>query len=405
MNYEYVAYNRDRKLIKGKLSASSEDAAGSMLSSNGYQLVSLKAVVPLFSLGKYFVSAPTVKLKEVIMFSRQLALLLSSGIDVVTALELLKDQLTNPTLRNVIAEIVADIRGGISLSQAMAKHPKIFPSMYWRAMGAGEQAGSMEQVLRQMAEYLERTAATIKKVKGALTYPIVVSVVAVVVVGLMITVVLPTFTTLYTQMGAKMPAAAQALLDFGDWFKKNILYVILLVVAGVVAGMAYIKTPKGQFRYESLLLRAPIIGRIIILVELSRACRTIALLFRVGLPLPEIMTMVAQGSSNKAMLKALSEVHEELIRGEGLSKPMANRAGFFLPLMVQMVSVGEETGHLDSTLSTVAESFDVEANDRIDAAVGLITPAITVVIGAVVAGIAVVMMSAMYSIYSQMSPG
>ena len=169
-----------------------------------------------------------------------------------------------------------------------------------------------------------------------------------------------------------------------------------------VLGYVYIRTPAGKYQMDKLLLTSPVIGRINQLSELSRCCRTVALLFRVGLPLPEIMALAIRGSSNKVMVEALTATQQELIRGEGLAKPMARRK-LFLPLMVQMVGVGEETGNLDNTLTTVAQSYEVEADDRISAAVGLIQPALIIVIAVVVGVVAVSLLSAMYSIYGQVN--
>ena len=168
-----------------------------------------------------------------------------------------------------------------------------------------------------------------------------------------------------------------------------------------VFGFTYIRTPAGKYQWDKLSLRLPIIGRILLLNELSRCCRTISLLFKVGLPLPEILAMASQGTNNKTMAEALNGVQQDLIRGEGLSKPMSRRS-IFLPLMVQMVGVGEETGNLDNTMATVALSFEVDADDRTSTAVGLIQPVITIAIGLVVAWIAIALVSAMYGVYGQL---
>jgi type IV pilus assembly protein PilC len=341
-----------------------------------------------------------VKPKEIIMLSRQLALLLESGTDIVTALELLQSQVTNRTLKGVLGNVAYDIRGGSSLSAAMGKHPRVFPGIYHRTIAAGEQGGNLDVVLRQMADYLERGFIAQKRIKSALTYPIMLAVVGVGVAVILVTFVLPTFVNLYSSLGANLPMQTMLLINVSKWLIKNGLYLLLgfLAVAGL--GYIYIKTPDGRYQLDSLALRLPVIGRINTLNELARCCRTIALLFRVGLPLPEIMTMVIHGSSNKAVIKALLGTQEELIRGEGLAKPMSRRE-LFLPLMVQMVGVGEETGNLDNTLTTVAMSFEVEAEDRTSAAIGLIQPIMICIIAVVVGFIAVSMFSAMYSIYGQ----
>jgi len=402
MDYQYIAYTADRRLVRGRLSATNEEAATSLLSYGGYQVVSLKLVTPFFNSEKLFARFSRVRSKEIVLFSRQLALLLESGTDIVTSLELLQSQITNRTLKGVIGNVASDIRGGSSLSVAMGKHPRAFPELYYRTIAAGEQAGNLEIVLRQMADYLERGVLTEKKIKSALMYPIMLAVVAFVVVTVLVTFVLPTFTSLYSAFGAELPLATRMLIGLSDWLIAYGLYMLLGIVAVAVVGYIYIRTPAGKYQWDSLLLRLPVIGRVNVLTELARCCRTMSLLFRVGLPLPEIMALAIRGSSNKVMAKALTEAQQELIRGEGLSKPMAKRK-LFLPLMVQMVGVGEETGNLDNTLTTVAESYEVEADDKTSSAVGLIQPALVIAIALVVGFIAVSLFSAMYAIYGQVN--
>ena len=400
MDYLYVAYTEDKRLVKGKLSATSEEAAASLLSYGGYQVVSLKSITPFFNMEKVLAQFSRVKPMEIIMFSRQLALLLESGTDIVTSLELLQSQVTNRTLKRIIGEVASDIRGGSSMSAALSKHPRAFSQMYYRAIAAGEQAGNLEVVLRQMADYIEKGVTTEKKIKNALTYPFITAIVAIVVIGIMITFVFPTFTTLYRAFGAELPLSTRMLMAVTDWLNHYGLYLLLAIIVAAGIGFIYAKTPARKYKWDRLLLRLPIVGRILLLSELSRCCRTMALLFRVGLPLPEIVALAIYGTNNRAMVEVLTEVQQELIRGEGLSRPMAKRK-LFLPMMVQMVGVGEETGNLDNTLATVAQSFEVEADDRTSSAVGLIQPAMIVIIGLLVGFIAISLVSAMYSIYSQ----
>ena len=257
-------------------------------------------------------------------------------------------------------------------------------------------------MLRQMADHIERAVNTEKKIKNALTYPLTVVIVAILVIGLLVTFVLPTFVSLFTAFGADLPLATRILIGMTDWLGKYGVYLMTTIVAAAVLGWVYIRTPAGKYQWDKLTLRLPLVGRIFLLNELSRCCRTISLLFKVGIPLPEILAMTIQGTNNKAMAEVLTGVQQELIRGEGLSKPMAQRK-LFLPLMVQMVGVGEETGNLDNTLATVAQSYETESDDRTSAAVGLIQPAMMVVIGLRVGFIAVAVLSAMYGIYGQVS--
>ena len=400
MEYAYVAYTKDRRLVKGKLSATNEAAAADLLSYGGYQVLTLKQIVPFFDKEKLSARFSRVKPMEMVMFSRQLALLLESGTDIVTSLELLQDQTTNQTLRRVIGDVVSDIRGGSSLAAALSKHPRAFSQLYHRAISAGEQGGDMEETLIQMANHIERAAVTEKKVKGALRYPIIVFVTAVAVVGLLVTFVLPRFTSLYTAFGSELPLLPRMLIGVTDWFSHYGLFLVLGIVAAIGITFVYLRTPAGKTWWHRTLLSLPVFGRINLLNQLSRCCRTISLLFKVGVPLPEIMAVAIYGTTNRIMAEALTEVQQELLKGEGLSRPMARRK-LFLPLMVQMVGVGEETGNLDKTLATVAQAYEAEAEDKTSSAVALIQPAMTIIIGGVVAFIAIALVSAMYSVYGQ----
>jgi type IV pilus assembly protein PilC len=364
-------------------------------------VLSLKSKSRLFSAGTASLFAGKVKLSEIILFSRQLALLLESGTDIVTALELLQDQTTNKTFKTTLGQVANDIRGGSSLSGAMSKHPRVFSPLFHRVLSAGEQGGNLEIVLRNMADFLARMNETQKKLKSALTYPVVVAVVAVIVVAVLMIFVMPTFTDMYRQLGADLPAATQILINVTDFSTAYGLYILGAFIAIVIGIVLWGRTAKGRYAIDRAMLRMPIIGRIVQLSELSRASQTIALLFKAGLPLPEIMTQAKNATSNKVIGEALSEVQQELVRGEGISGPMARRK-VFLPMMVQMVGVGEETGKLDDTLSTVAQTYDMESDDRIKGAIDLIQPTMTVIIGLVVAFIAVALVGSMYSMYGQL---
>jgi type IV pilus assembly protein PilC len=247
---------------------------------------------------------------------------------------------------------------------------------------------------------MERGAVTQKKIKGALVYPIFVVIVAIGVVLIMVTKVFPTFIGFYAQLGAKLPKITQILIDLTGWLQHSGLYLLLGLLIAIGAIYLYSKTPAGKYRFDKIMLRVPLTGRIIQLSELSRCCRTMSLLIKVGLPLPEVLAVTIHSITNMIVDENLTGVQQELIRGEGLSGPMEKR-NFFLPLMTQMVKVGEETGNLENTLSTVAESFEAEANDKTNSAVALIQPVLTVVLGLVIGFIVLAMFLAMYSVYNQ----
>lgn len=400
MVYQYVAYN-EKELIKGKLEAASEDAASELLSNAGFQVLSLKFRAQAFSLDKVFPSLFKAQPSEIVLFYRELALLLESGVDIVTSLELLQTHMSNRVLRKVCGEVIGELRNGNQLSEALAKHPDVFSTMYCRLLGVGERSGGLETILRQMADYMEKDVATKKEVKGALTYPMITMVVAVGVVGVLVTFVLPAFSKLYMSMGVQLPLITRIVLGSGDFFQKYGLYFVIGLALLGGGGYAYVKTPNGRYNWDKMLLRLPLLGRVLHLDELARACRSMSLLIHAGLPLTEILPLIIRGSNNKVMAKALAAVEREMVQGEGLSRPMS-KDSLFPPMMVRLVKVGEETGNLDSTLLTVAKNYETEGQERVRNLIAMIQPAMTIFTGLVVGFIALALASSMYSIYGSL---
>jgi type IV pilus assembly protein PilC len=401
MDFAYTAYTEDKKLVKGRVSAADEETASELLSYGGYRVVNLKKVIPLINKEKLLARFIQIKSTEIVMFSRQLALLLEAGTDIVTSLDLLQSQIDNSTLANIVAQVASDIRSGSALSKALSKHPQAFSTIYCQSIAAGEQGGNLEVVLRQMADYIEKAVVTQKQIKSALTYPVIVVVAAIAVVLLLVTLVFPTFAGLYSQFGLDLPLPTKILIGITEFTNRYGLYVLLGILIAVAVIYGYIRTPAGRYRWDKMMLGLPVVGRIIHLAELSRCCRTMSMLVRIGLPLPDVLTMSINSSNNRFVIDNLTGVQEELIRGEGLARPMAKRR-IFLPFMTQMVRVGEETGNLEITLNTVADNFEVESADKTKAAVALIQPAMTIFIGLVVGFLVLAMFSAMYSIYGQL---
>jgi type IV pilus assembly protein PilC len=329
-----------------------------------------------------------------------MALLIDSGLNIVTSIELLESQTTNRIFKRVMSEIIADVRSGSQLSVALSKHPEIFSPIDCQSLKVGEQTGGMENILRQIADHLEKQRVSRKGVKNAMMLPAITMVVAVVVVAILVVFVLPAFAGIYTQLGAKMPLLMQVMLDGGAWLKANGVYALAVVIIAVVMGIAYLKTAAGRYKWDKLSLQMPMMGRINHLNELARLGRGISVLFKAGLPLTEILPLVIQSCGNKVIVESLMSIREDMLSGEGLSRPMAKHP-VFLPMMVQMVRVGEETGNMDSTLLSVAQSYEAEADDRTKALIGMIQPVMTVAIALVVGLMALSMVSAMYSMYGQ----
>jgi len=329
-----------------------------------------------------------------------MAMLLESGIDIVASLELLQEQATSRAVKKVLGDVISDLRAGHQLSKALSKHPRVFSPIYCRLIGVGEQSGDLETVLNQVADYMEKEVTTAKETKSALMYPVITMIVTVGVIAVLVTFVLPGFGSLYGSLGVDMPASAKLLIDLSGKLQEYWTFLMLGMLAVLGLVYIYIRTPNGRAKWDKLILRLPLIGRVIHLSELSRLCRSMSLLFRSGLPLTEILPLLVQSSRNQAMSKALTEVQQDMIKGEGISRPMGKNK-LFLPMMVQMVRVGEETGNLDATLLAVARSYDAEAEDKTRSLISLIQPAMTLIIGGVIAAIAFSLVSAMYSIYGQ----
>ena len=366
-----------------------------ILANVGYRVVSLKPIARFLPDFDKLLQAK-VKPTDIITFSRQLALLLESGVGIVQSLELLQGQASNRQLKKVLIEIVSDLRSGNSLSTALAKHPQVFSTIYQKMVAVGEQTGALEGVLRNLADYAERESNTANQLKRALTYPLIVLSLAIVVVIILVTVVLPPIISMFTSLGGELPLITRALLAFVDFTSNYGLYLLAVIIGLGAVGYMYSKSPTGHYYRDMLILKLPVLGPLSLTTELARCSRNIALLFRSGLPLPEIMTLVAQASGNLVVAKALGDVEQDMLKGEGLAAPMRKRR-VFLPLMVAMTKVGEETGNLDGTLITVAENYEIEAASRTETMISMIEPAMTIAMGLGVGFIALSIFMPMYS--------
>jgi type IV pilus assembly protein PilC len=395
MQYKYVAYNQQKQLVNGKVDAPNETVAQDLLNYSGLKTVSLKEAKPLLDMEKIRAAGYKISNKEVIMFSKQLALMIESGFDIAASLDLLESQISNRAMKKIVVEITQDIRNGMKPSQAFARHPMAFSALYCRTIAVAEETGNLEKALRQMAEHIEKNANAAKKVKGALMYPAMVFLLMIAVVAVMVLFVVPSFKTLYESLGTEIPIAARILLASTNFLRSTGLYILAGVVVLLIVAFILTRSEEGKYQRDKLMLRIPLIGRIIILSELSRVAATISTLFRAGVPLPEVMTLASQSCENRVIGRALTEVRQEMLQGQGLARPMSQRP-IFPALLVQMASVGESTGNLDTTMDTVAVSYGMEAEDATATMTSLITPITGIIMGGLVAFLAVALVSTMY---------
>ena len=397
MNYQYVAYTKDWKIVKGTLNVASEVVAEQTLVRQGYQPISVKSQPVMPSLEQLFPSLFSVKSKEVIMFARQLATLLEASISLVPGLQMLQDQTTNKLFKTVLNNMLDDIRAGNSFTDALAKHEKVFGEVFCKLVSVGEQTGSLEVSLKQAASYLEKDQESKKKIKRALTYPVIVLVVAVVVVAVMVLFVLPSMMDMFTSLGADLPITTKLLVAFMGIVDSYKLYILIGMVVIVIAVIFSLRQEKARYYLDHFMIKVPVLGQVNLMNEMARFSQTITLLLHAGLPLPDIINMTQRISSNRVIQEALGQVQNDLVQGEGLSAPMGKHS-LFPRLLVQMVMVGEESGNLESTMSIIADNYQREADDKISSLISLIEPAMTIGLALVVAFIAISVISPMYSI-------
>lgn len=396
--YEFTAYTLDKKIVQGNIDATSENMAEDALYRAGYQRVlSLREVHPGLSLETLLPSFFGVKAQDVIDFSRQLATLIESGVTILTALELLRKQAPRPALRKIIAGLVEELQGGSSFSQALSKYPGVFSNTYCQVVKASEQAGNLEVGLRQVAGYMEKRASTTGRVKRALAYPAVVLLMAIGVFALLVTVALPPLVSMFNSYGAELPLTTTVLIAVADFiinYKLQLLWGVFILVALIVV---YTRLPAGKLTMDRLKLKMPLFGAITIEQNMCHFCQVTSMLLKAGLPLPLLMDIAIQTSGNRIIRQALTDVREKLLQGQGLSQPMAENE-LFPQLMVEMIAVGEKTGTMDTALTALADYYEERVEQKINNLISMIEPFLTVVIGLVVAFIALSMITPLYSI-------
>jgi len=402
MAYKYQAYTIDKKIVRGTIEVSSESLAEGALYNAGYQrIISLQEVPPGTSIKGSIPTLFGVKNQDVIDFSNQLATLLESGIAILTALQLLRNQASKAALKDVIKRLIDEIQIGSSFSQALSHHPAVFTNTYVQVVRASEQAGTMEMGLRQASSYMEKQAATNQKIKKAMFYPIFVILMAVGVVIMLIMVALPPLVDLFTSFDVELPWTTRMLLSLSGFVMDNTLYLIAGAIILVVGTILILRIPSVKFAKDRVMLRVPIIGNIIIERGVHHFCQTAAMLLQSGLHLTQVMDIAIQTNKNPIMRQALNGVKEKLVQGEGLAQPLSE-VKLFPPLLGEMAEVGEKTGTMDTTLNTLANYYEERVDRRISILITMIEPLLTLIIGLVILFIALSIITPLYSILRQM---
>jgi type IV pilus assembly protein PilC len=388
-SYAYKVRDREGKMAAGSMEAESEEAVISRLRQLGYAPVSieaekgagLKAEVKLPGAGR-------VKLKDLAVFSRQFATMINSGLSLLRALTILGEQTGNRRLGEVVTIVRSDVEKGTALSAAMAKHPKVFNRLYVAMVRAGEIGGFLDQVLVKVAETFEKEVALRGKIRSAMTYPVVVFAMVLLIVNAMLIFIVPTFKNLYTSLGGELPLPTRMLVGLSDGVRRYFLLVLLVLVALAFLYRRWRATPAGRYRLDQFKLKVKVFGPLFHKSALSRFSRTLATLIRSGVPILQALDIVADTVNNGVIARAIRDVQDSVREGESLAAPLAKHPTF-PAMVVQMMAVGEETGALDTMLSKVADFYDQEVEAAVASLTSLIEPILIAVMGAAVGGMVV----------------
>ena len=398
ITYRYTASTRQGNLVKGNIKATSEIAAERLIIAKGYIPEHVEIAPSMFSLEEAFPTFFKLKPRDIIVFSRQLATLLRSGISLLPSLEILQGQVASSrAFKSVLASIVNDIRSGGSFSQAVKKNPKAFSEIYCRTIAVGEETGSLDTTLNQMADFMEKHQAMSQRVKKALSYPLIVMGVGIVVVIMLITVVMPQLLGMFTAMNVELPLPTRILIAITEIFQNYTLYIVIGGGLLLAVALWMTKQPAGKRVLDRLRLNMPIIGPPALMSELGRFARTLSVMIGAGLKLQETMELLPQATTNMLFRDSLHRVNERLLLGEGLAEPMS-RISLFPPLLVQMVAVGEESNTLEFTMGVVADFYETAAEEKTAAMVGMIGPISTIGIALMVGFIAMSVLMPMYTL-------
>lgn len=398
MMYRYEAYTQDKKIVDGMIDATSEALAEETLYRAGYQyILSLKSVGKRQTAASLLPTLFGVRVQDVIDFSRQLASFVESGVALPTVLQLLEEQTKKPSFKSIIVEIIQELQGGSSFSQAISKYPDIFPYYYVQIIKASEQAGEMESGLRQVADYMEKQAKVKSSIIRASTYPAIIIIMAIGVFALLITVVLPPIYRLYSSLGVSLPLITRIIMSVARLFTDYGLYILVGIVALIVIVVLYARSAAGKPSVDGIILRLPMLGNVILWRAMGQFCQTSFMLMHAGIQLPAIMDVAIHTvGNNRVITRALIEVRDKLVEGEGLSRPMSENP-LFPNTMTKMVAMGEQTGNIDSTLKTLANYYEERANQSVQSLIAMIEPVLTAVVGI---GVAFILFSTILPLYS-----
>jgi len=333
---------------------------------------------------------PKVKAKNLAIFTRQLATMVDAGLPLVQSLDILADQEENPTLKETLNAVKDDVEAGLTFAAALKKHPKVFNNLFTNMVVAGEEAGTLDIILNRLAGFIEKAEALRRKVKSAMMYPAIVTFVAVVVVGILMVFVIPTFEKMFSEAHQQLPGLTQFVVDMSKFIRTHILIAIGVLIALFFLFRYIRKTDKGKRATDGFLLKLPVFGILLRKVAVARFTRTLSTLMTSGVPILDGLNLVAKTSGNKVIEDAVMAARENISSGENIAEPLA-RSKVFPTMVTRMISVGENTGALDQMLNKIADFYEDEVDTAVAGLTSMLEPLMIVFLGGVVGTIVIAM--------------
>lgn len=402
--FEYKVRDRSGKVHTGEVDGASGDLVAKTLRERGLIPISIEEkksgglsteiTIPGLS-GR-------IKGRDVVVFSRQFATMVNSGLSLLRSLSVLVEQTESKGLAKVLQKVKADVERGTSLSAALEKHPNAFDTLYVAMVRAGEVGGVLDETLNRLADMMEANLELRSKVKSAMAYPVVVGFLILAVTAGMIIFVVPVFTNMYAEMGgpdAQLPLPTMVLVAISSLITSKWWLIIAVTAGSIFAFRRWKRTENGRFRWDSIKLKIPVFGKLFHKTAISRFSRTFSVLSRTGVPVLQTLDIVADTTGNARVERALDEVKASVREGESLAQPLS-RHKVFPPMVVQMMTVGEETGALDTMLSKVSDFYDREVDAMVSGMTSLIEPLLIVVMGVTVGGILISLYLPMFNLAS-----
>lgn len=398
--FEYTAKNKNGETVEGEIEAEDKSAIASQLRSQGFYVTEIKEKRTARDVKEIFNFKKKVKLKDLAIFSQQFAAMIDAGISLVDALFILAKQTEHSTLKEVITQVQEDVETGISLADAFAKHPKVFPELYIQLVRAGESGGVLDTILNKLADHFDRQDELNSMVKSAMYYPLVILLVGVAVVIFLVLQVVPQFVGMFEDFGTQLPLPTRMLLGLSTFMQAYWWMLLLGAVIAIFLFSRYRKTPKGKERMDRLILKLPVLGPMMRKVYVSRFSSTLAILLDSGVDLLSSLSIVEDVVGNKVFSDILTDARVKVREGSTLSEPL-KESGEYPPMLVHMLSVGEETGAVGDMLNKVSRFYDRQVEAAVDGAISLIEPIMIVLLAVMVGFVAISIVTPMFDMFQQ----